>query len=86
MDSGQRHRRGGTFTKLTDVSGHPIEEIAYVGDRLDNDIRPAAAAGLFTVWIKRGPWGFATYQPGSANLELDTLEQLPSELKNCQTP
>jgi HAD superfamily hydrolase (TIGR01549 family) len=66
------------FTQLIDVSGHSVDEIAYVGDRLDNDIRPAAAAGLFTVWIKRGPWGFTTYWPGSANLELDTLEQLPS--------
>ena len=32
-------------------------EIAYVGDRVDNDILPAAAAGLFTVHLRRGPWG-----------------------------
>ena len=33
------------------------EEIAYVGDRVDNDVVPAAAAGLFTVHLRRGPWG-----------------------------
>jgi HAD superfamily hydrolase (TIGR01549 family) len=46
------------FDKLVEVSGHKREEIAYVGDRLDNDIAPAAKAGLFTVWLRRGPWGY----------------------------
>jgi FMN phosphatase YigB (HAD superfamily) len=32
-------------------------DIAYVGDRVDNDILPAAAAGMFTVHLRRGPWG-----------------------------
>jgi len=32
-------------------------EVAYVGDRLDNDVRPSAAAGIRPVWIRRGPWG-----------------------------
>jgi HAD superfamily hydrolase (TIGR01549 family) len=34
------------FSKLIAVSGHQPHEIAYVGDRLDNDLRPAAEAGL----------------------------------------
>lgn len=46
------------FDKLVAVSGRARPEIAYVGDRLDNDIAPAARAGLFTVWIRRGPWGY----------------------------
>lgn len=29
----------------------------YVGDRLDNDIRPATLAGFRTAMIRRGPWG-----------------------------
>jgi FMN hydrolase / 5-amino-6-(5-phospho-D-ribitylamino)uracil phosphatase len=33
------------------------EEIAYVGDRVDNDVVPAADAGFFTVHLRRGPWG-----------------------------
>ena len=48
----------GFFDKLVAVSGHERHEIAYVGDRLDNDIAPAAEAGLVTVWVRRGPWGY----------------------------
>ncbi|MFD2350260.1 HAD family hydrolase [Nonomuraea ferruginea] len=28
------------------------------GDRLDNDVRPAAAAGMRTALLRRGPWGY----------------------------
>ncbi len=45
------------FDKMIAVSGHARAETAYVGDRLDNDVAPAARAGLFTVWPCRGPWG-----------------------------
>ncbi len=33
-------------------------EIAYVGDRVDNDVRPAAAAGMRAVFLRRGPWAW----------------------------
>ncbi|NMO93123.1 HAD family hydrolase [Actinomycetospora sp. TBRC 11914] len=46
------------FEKLISVSGHDPSEIAYVGDRRDNDIAPAARAGLYTILVRRGPWGF----------------------------
>lgn len=32
--------------------------VLYVGDRLDNDVRPAQHAGMSTALIRRGPWGF----------------------------
>ncbi len=32
-------------------------QVAYVGDRLDNDVLPAKAAGMFAVFMRRGPWG-----------------------------
>ncbi len=51
------------FDKLVAVSGFGPAEVVYVGDRLDNDIAPAATAGLRTAWIRRGPWGFIL-QPG----------------------
>lgn len=31
--------------------------ILYVGDRIDNDMGPAAAHGMRTCWLRRGPWG-----------------------------
>jgi HAD superfamily hydrolase (TIGR01549 family) len=46
------------FTRVLELVGSPPpEEVAYVGDRVDNDVVPAAAAGLRAVWLRRGPWG-----------------------------
>jgi HAD superfamily hydrolase (TIGR01549 family) len=73
------------FHKLISVSGHQPSEIAYVGDRLDNDLLPAKAAGLHTIHIKRGPWGYITYKLGSADLDLDSLGDLVDSLKSLQS-
>jgi HAD superfamily hydrolase (TIGR01549 family) len=72
------------FTKLIAVSGQAPNEIAYIGDRLDNDLRPATAAGLHTIFIKRGPWGHITYQHGTATLEINSLTKLPHALPTIQ--
>jgi HAD superfamily hydrolase (TIGR01662 family) len=32
-------------------------DVAYVGDRLDNDVRASLAVGMRPVWLRRGPWG-----------------------------
>jgi FMN phosphatase YigB (HAD superfamily) len=45
------------FIRIVAELGLAAAEIAYVGDRVDYDILPAAAAGLFTVHLRRGPWG-----------------------------
>ena len=63
------------------ISGQAPHEIAYVGDRLDNDLRPAAAAGLHTLFVRRGPWGYITYEHGTADLELDSLTKLSDALR-----
>jgi len=65
------------FDKLVAVSGHDRQEIAYVGDRLDNDIAPAAHAGLFTIWVRRGPWGYIL-RPRNASLAGRLPEDAPS--------
>lgn len=44
------------FDKVAEAAGFPPSEIAYVGDRLDNDVLPAAAAGMAAVFLVRGPW------------------------------
>jgi FMN phosphatase YigB (HAD superfamily) len=45
------------FARLVSELGLPAGAIAYVGDRVDNDMVPADAAGLFAVHLRRGPWG-----------------------------
>ncbi|MEV4072859.1 HAD family hydrolase [Nonomuraea fuscirosea] len=47
----------GFFAKVAAVAGREPGEILYVGDRLDNDVLPAAAAGMRTALLRRGPWG-----------------------------
>ncbi|MEJ7837537.1 MAG: HAD family hydrolase [Thermomicrobiales bacterium] len=42
---------------VTELELEP-EEIVYVGDRLDNDVFPARDAGLHSIFIRRGPWGY----------------------------
>ena len=58
--------------------GDPLPaHVAYVGDRLDNDIHPAAAAGMRPVWIKRGPWAaITTDAPPAGTLIVSSLTEL----------
>jgi HAD superfamily hydrolase (TIGR01662 family) len=68
------------FERLVEESGYAPEEVAYVGDRVDNDVVPAAAAGLLAVWLRRGPWGLLQRGAGRAALVVDTLAALPAAL------
>ncbi len=46
------------FDRALALLGDPDREsVAYVGDRVDNDVVPARDAGLRAIWIQRGPWG-----------------------------
>ncbi|MEU2407543.1 HAD hydrolase-like protein, partial [Streptomyces rubiginosohelvolus] len=44
------------FHRVAAVVPADPDEILYVGDRVDNDLRPGAAAGMHTALIHRGPW------------------------------
>ena len=44
------------FARVADAAGYPGQEITYVGDRLVNDVLPAAAAGMAALFLQRGPW------------------------------
>jgi HAD superfamily hydrolase (TIGR01509 family) len=57
--------------------------VLYVGDRIDNDVLPAAAGGLRTCWLRRGPWGQLQDLPDGAeqpDLVLEGLGELPTLL------
>jgi FMN phosphatase YigB (HAD superfamily) len=58
-------------------------EIACVGDRADNDVGPAAEAGLVAVFLRRGPWAIAqegSAQAAKAHLRVGSLSELPRAL------
>jgi HAD superfamily hydrolase (TIGR01509 family) len=68
------------FARVVELSGCPPGEVAYVGDRVDNDILPAAAAGLVTVHVRRGPWGTLQPTPPEATFGVDDLASVPEAL------
>jgi HAD superfamily hydrolase (TIGR01662 family) len=74
---------GRFFDRIVDELALPAGRIAYVGDRLDNDIRPARAAGMAAIWIRRGPWAWAQVgrgRPPEATAVIERLTGLPAVL------
>ena len=60
------------------LAGCTAQESVMVGDRLDNDIIPAKAVGMKTVWVKNG---LAKYQDadlgkGVADYQISSLSEL----------
>ena len=73
----------GFFQKLAEAADCPPEEVAYVGDHLQNDVLPARAAGFRSVLLRRGPWGYlhaGRPEAAQADLILDDLSGLPEVL------
>jgi HAD superfamily hydrolase (TIGR01549 family) len=71
------------FVKVAEMANVPSSSIAYVGDRLDNDVHPAREAGMVAIFIERGPWGRAhAKRPeiARANLAVTSLRELPKAL------
>jgi HAD superfamily hydrolase (TIGR01549 family) len=71
------------FTRVATWLDLAPASIAYVGDRVDNDVVPAVAAGLTSVFIKRGPWGYLQSswpEAAQAHVRIDSLAELPAVL------
>ena len=70
------------FDQVLRLLGGPAPaDVAYVGDRLDNDITPAAAAGMRPVWLRRGPWAAITMdEPPPGTLVVDSLTELVARI------
>ncbi len=67
------------FAHSLELMGSPSPEaVAYVGDRVDNDLLPAMEAGMRAVWIRRGPWGVIQRLPDGTRpaLVVDSLAEL----------
>jgi HAD superfamily hydrolase (TIGR01662 family) len=66
------------FAKALELMGRPDPgDVAYVGDRVDNDVGPSRAAGMRAVWLRRGPWGvIAVPPPEGEAMVVDSLDEL----------
>jgi HAD superfamily hydrolase (TIGR01549 family) len=67
------------FERLVAEAGCEPAEIAYVGDRVDNDVVPALEAGLVAVHLRRGPWGYL-HEPPPEALRARSLTEVPGVL------
>jgi len=73
------------FARVVALAGGVPAEIAYVGDRVDNDVAPAAAAGMVAVFLRRGPWGYLHAdrpEAALARIKIDSLAELPEALQS----
>jgi len=68
------------FQRLIEEAGCPAEQILYVGDRLDNDVKPAQQQAIATAFLRRGPWGYILNDQAVLDrclFRLDSLAELP---------
>lgn len=69
------------FNRVAAAVPFDDDEILYVGDRCDNDIRPARDAGMHTALVRRGPWATIQWSTGEAKelptFRVESLLELP---------
>ena len=71
------------FLAAAAAAGVPPQECVHVGDRVDNDVVGAAAAGMTPVHLRRGPWGLLHDAPPGVP-RLETLAELPALLASLR--
>ncbi|MET9320175.1 HAD family hydrolase [Streptomyces sp. NPDC003038] len=73
------------FHRVAKVVPFAPEEILYVGDRIDNDLRPGSAAGMQTALVRRGPWATIQWNSEEARtlptFRVESLQELPGLIK-----
>ncbi|WP_435601936.1 HAD family hydrolase [Streptomyces sp. bgisy130] len=69
------------FERVADAVPFGNDQILYVGDRVDNDLRPAVAAGMHTALVHRGPWATVQWKTVEARelptFRIESLVELP---------
>lgn len=72
------------FERVADAVPFGNDEILYVGDRVDNDLRPAVAAGMQAVLVHRGPWATIQWNTVEARelptFRIESLMELPEAI------
>jgi HAD superfamily hydrolase (TIGR01549 family) len=72
------------FEAVVRAAPCPADQIVYIGDRLDNDLKPAKTVGMRTIFVRRGPWGYVWEQhpdlADAADWRVKSLGELPALL------
>jgi FMN phosphatase YigB (HAD superfamily) len=75
------------FARVSATANAPAGHIAYVGDRLDNDVLPALRAGMLAIFVRRGPWGHihaAWPEAAQADARVESLAEIPGVLAKAR--
>ena len=74
------------YARTLELMGGPSPaSVAYVGDRVDNDVLPSIAAGMRAIWLRRGPWGVIQSLPDGAHpaLIVSSLDELVERIEEA---
>lgn len=78
------------FERVAEVTPFANDEILYVGDRVDNDLRPAVTAGMHTALVHRGPWATIQWNDEEAKklptFRVESLLELPGLIREFNAP
>jgi HAD superfamily hydrolase (TIGR01662 family) len=74
----------GFFVAAAAEIGVDVTDCVHVGDRVDNDIVAARAAGMTPVHVRRGPWGVLHADDPAIELQVTSLMELPPVLRTLR--
>ena len=74
----------GFFAAAAAAVGADVSECIHVGDRVDNDVVAARAAGMTPVHVRRGPWGILHADNPAIERQVSSLSELPALLRSLR--
>lgn len=72
------------FVRAAAAIGVDVRDCVHVGDRVDNDVVAARAAGMTPVHVRRGPWGVLHGDNPSIDRQVSSLAELPDLLRELR--
>lgn len=72
------------FLAAAAALGAAVSDCVHVGDRVDNDVVAARAAGMTPVHVRRGPWGVLHGDDPAIDLQVSSLAELPALLETLR--
>ena len=76
------------FQLALETAGCAPEEAIMIGDRLDNDIDPAAGLGMHTIWVKQGAFAYGDVSliKHAPEYTVDSIKEVVTALNQYTTP
>jgi HAD superfamily hydrolase (TIGR01509 family) len=72
------------FVGAAAAIGVDVADCVHVGDRVDNDVVAARAAGMTPVHVRRGPWGVLHADDPAIERQVSSLAELPALLRTLR--